>query len=434
MVVAVAVGGCEPSESVTETGETSESNTSTPPDPDAPFHLEFEELEIEEGWMFATEFRFIPGTSDPQELLLLGLSGEVGHFALVDDKLERRGTFEVPGVHQELDCGLLTLAFDPGFATNGYIYAAHCISKQFGAITRLRFDPANYGAIAGSAATILEIGDASTTAPWHNLGAMGFDEAGMMWALVGDKRVKANGQDTSNAMGGLIRIDPNREEDGSGYTPAADNPFALDDDLDTSPELYAYGLRSPWRGFLDSLGRYWVGDVGDGTFEEINVITQAGQNFGWAKSEGPCVVDEGDEEDACVGVSDPLIHWDHDGVVHPYMLDDEDVVPTPRRVAWVGAEYTGASTDRYNGNLDGKMLFGDYCLGYVRALEIDAELNILSDEHLGHQPHTVAWNLGADGYLYVASFGRCTTQGIDPDNLPTSRFYRVRGIGGGIEE
>ncbi len=415
-------------ESESESASSGESSSSTA-DPDGPFALDFEELEIEGGWMFATEFRFIPGTSDPQELLLLGLEGEIGHFALVDNTLERRGTFTVPGVFRELDCGLLTLAFDPDFATNGYIYAAHCISKEFGAITRLTFDPADYGAIAGSAATIIEIGDESTTAPWHNLGAMGFDGAGYLWALAGDKRVRANGQDLSNNLGALIRIDPNREPDGEGYTPAPDNPFALDDDDETSADIYAYGLRSPWRGFLDRRGRYWIGDVGDMTYEEVNVVTEPGQNFGWASSEGPCVSGEDVE---CGGLTDPLVHWDHDGVVHPYMVDDEEVVPTPRRVAWVGTEYSGPSEDRYNGNLDDKVLFGDYCLGYVRALGVDDELNILSDEHLGHLPHTVAWNLGADGYLYAASFGRCTTQGIDPEKLPVSRLYRVKGVGGGI--
>lgn len=427
IILAMLMLGCPP----VSVGETDDDATGTgDTTTQGPFALEFEEIEIDGGWMFATEFRFIPGTAEPQELLLLGLGGEVGHFALVGDTLERRGEFTIPNVHQELDCGLLTLAFDPDFEDNGYIYVAHCTSTEFGAITRLRFDTANYSGIPATAATILEVGDATTTAPWHNLGAMGFDEAGFLWALVGDKRVKSNGQDLTNDLGALIRIDPNRDPLGTGYTPAPDNPFAMDDDPETSPDIYAYGLRSPWRGLLDSRGRYWIGDVGDMTYEEINVVTEPGQNFGWPLSEGPCQA----EDDACEGQSDPLVHWDHDGVIHPYMLDDDDVVPTPRRVAWVGAEYTGASTDRYSGHLDGKILFGDYCLGYVRGLEVDDELNIISDEHLGHQPHTVAWNIGADGYLYAASFGRCTTQGVDPDNLPASRLYRVVGVGGDGED
>ena len=89
-------------------------------------------------------------------------------------------------------------------------------------------------------------------------------------------------------MGGLLRIIPNREDGGDGYTLPAGNMAAVGGFPESDPALFVYGLRSPWRGSRDSLGRIWVGDVGQGLVEEVNLITAVGQNFGWATHEGPC--------------------------------------------------------------------------------------------------------------------------------------------------
>lgn len=411
-VLALCLGGCrEPASGADDSaGESGE-----PPVDPGPFRLEFEEIEVDGFLGLVTDFVFLP---DSMELLVTSLDGRVGHYVIEDSGVSLLGEFEVPGVYWDLDCGLLAATLDPDFSSNGLLYVGACISQQDSAIYRLQFDPDDYGAIAETSAEIMVAGHPEAPRPWHNIGSMGFDETGALWALFGDKRVSANGQDLSNALSSVVRIVPART--GTGHEPAPDNPFVGMDDHD--PDVYAYGLRSPWRGALDTQGRWFVGDVGANGFEEINMIDESGQNLGWANHEGPC---EGD----CEGIVDPTTLWPHDGVTD-YMDDDPDLVATNARVAWVAGPYLGEHGDRYGGNLDGRMLFGDYCLGYVRSLQVDASGSVIADEHLGHLSLPVAWREASDGFLYTATFGKCETLGLDPDEPPTSRLFRVVGHGG----
>ncbi len=400
-------------EVVPTTGEVSE---------DGPFRLEFVELAATVALKLLTDFVFLPGT-DPPELLLTRLDGHIAHYRLDGDELALLGVMTVPGVHFELDCGLVSLAIDPGFADNGLMYAGICTSGEEVAVVRLTFDRSDYAGVAATAAEVMRISEPEAKRPWHNVGAMGFDDAGVLWILVGDKTATKNSQDPSNNFGALLRVVPNRAPDGSGYTPAPDNPFA--DDPTASPDIYAYGLRSPWRGLLDHRGRYWIGDVGNRTIEEVNLVTAPGPNFGWATHEGPC-------EANCAAFTDPLLHYEH-VVTHPYSTDDDDLSASTLRAVWVGAEYHAPATDRYRGHLDDRVIFGDFCGGFVRAAAIDADAEVIEDVHIGHLNHAVAWRVGPDGFLYAASFGSCTTQVIDPEAPPPSRFFRVESRGGGSQ-
>ncbi|MEM7153486.1 MAG: PQQ-dependent sugar dehydrogenase [Myxococcota bacterium] len=382
-----------------------------------PFRLEFDELEVDGSLGLVTDLAFLPGS---MELLVLSLDGRVGHYAVEGDQVNLQGEFTVPGVYNDLDCGLISIALDPGFADNGLFYVGMCVSQQDSAIHRLQFDASDYAGIGASSAEIMVAGDPEAPRPWHNIGAMGFDDTGALWALFGDKRVSSHGQDVESPLSALVRIIPAQQ--GTGHEPAPDNPFV---DADSGhPDVYAYGLRSPWRGALDAQGRWFVGDVGANGFEEIDMIDAPAQNLGWALHEGPC-------ESGCEDVVDPLRSWSHDEITD-YMLDDEDVVATNARVAWTAGPYVGGAMDQYGGNLDDRILFGDYCLGYVRSLQVDDQGDVVADEHLGHLALPVAWRQGSDGFLYTATFGRCETLGLDPEDPPTSRIYRVRGHGGGV--
>ncbi|MEM6994710.1 MAG: PQQ-dependent sugar dehydrogenase, partial [Myxococcota bacterium] len=376
------------------------------------FALSFVEVPVEGGLSLTTEFGFIPGTS---EFLALSKTGRVDHFALQDDGAAALGGFDLPGVYSDLDCGLLSMAFDPDYARNRFVYFSSCISETHSAIVRVAFDPSDYDAIAATHAEILIAGDDEAPKPWHNVGQIGFDHSGYLWALLGDKRVSSNGQDRSNDLSALIRIVPNREPDGVGHEPAPGNPFA--DVPDASANVVAFGLRSPWRGVYDSLGRWWFGDVGANGFEEINLVTDPGANFGWSAVEGPC-------ESDCDGLTDPVVAWAHEGT-HPYQVDDPDVSATNARVAWVGLEYTAKHGDRYDGELTGSVLFGDYCQGFVRGISVDAAGEIQSDRHLGHLRLPTGWDEGPDGFIYVSTFGKCETAGLDESDPPPSKFFRV---------
>jgi glucose/arabinose dehydrogenase len=377
--------------------------------------LDFEAIDVEGGLDLATDLRFLPGGD---ELLVAGKDGGVTHLRLRGDRAERLGHFQVPGVYSRLDCGLISLALDPDFADNGYLYAGACASMTESAIVRLTFQPDDHAAIAATAVEILRAGDPAADRPWHNIGSIGFDSTGAMWALFGDKVQSDNGQDLDDDLGAVVRILPSRDRDRGGHEPAPDNPFL--GMLDHDPDVYAYGLRSPWRGAVDSAGRLWIGDVGAHGAEEINVLAGPGDNFGWSIHEGPCT------GGGCAGLRDPVAWWVHTDAASPYLLDDAEAVDTIARAGWVGIEPRppAGTDDPYGGRLAGHMLFGDFCLGFVRGLAIDGDGAVVSDQHLGHLANASAWDQGPDGHLYATTFGQCQTDHLDPPPQE-SRLWRA---------
>jgi glucose/arabinose dehydrogenase len=366
----------------------------------------FEGLSIPGDVGMVTDMAFVPGS---ESLLVLEKSGRIREMRLDGDALELVGEVQLD-VHDESDCGLISIAFDPDFATNHFAYVGYCVDAQSSGIFRLTLDGALESATA-SLTEILVLGDARAQRSWHAVGALGFDDEGMLWAAFGDKTVRAHGQDHGTALGGIVRIVPNREATGSGYEPAPGNPFLADPNA--APELYATGLRSPWRALRDSKGHLFIGDVGADDYEELNVLTDPGQNFGWATFEGPCTED-------CEGLTDPLVGYDHEAD-HPFIEDDPEAAPGGLRVVYVGAEYLPTSRDRYDGRLTGKVIYGDLCVGFIRAVETDAAGGLVSDEHVAHLRFAGAWAQGPDDYLYVATMGACTT---DRDPGPPA-FHRM---------
>jgi glucose/arabinose dehydrogenase len=408
--IVVALTGCP--EDKPEPGEPTpphwigEDGTGTDTDPAGTTGLpmlDFVPISFDEGPIEVTEFHFIPGTT--HELLLLEKDGFLDHLVLDGDAATRLAQIAVPNVYSHLECGLLSLAFDPDFASNGYFYVGSCTSLTDNAIQRLTWTPENYEAIPDSAVEIISGGDPVTERPWHNIGSMGFDDAGVLWALFGEKTKQYNSQDTGTLLGALVRVIPSREPDVGGWEPAPDNPFA--DGVDGHPAVYAWGLRSPWRGFLDPLGRYWIGDVGNDTSEEINLVTGPGANLGWNLHEGFCLED-------CDGFQDPLLVYGHTDS-ESYVLADEFAEPVTTRAIWIAPTVTGSPGDPYGGVYDGHMFFGDFCSGFMRALAVDAEGHVVTDEHVGHLTNVTSWAQAPDGTLYLSVYGTCkATTGGDP--------------------
>ncbi len=347
-----------------------------------------------------TAMEFLPGRTD----LFVGTrAGTIHHLRLDPDDpsaVTRIGTFEVPLVHLELDCGLISLAFAPDFETHPALYVGQCTSKTESAIRRLPLDPVTFTPVAGADVDVFRAGDPSAPRPWHNIGSIGFEPDGTLWALFGDKAVRANGQALDNPLGSLVRLRPNAE--GAGATPAPDNPFV--GDATKSPYIYASGLRSPWRGTRDANGRWFIGDVGEDKWEEVNAVTYAGQNFGWGNHEGPCEV-------GCQTLpdyADPTVAWDRSDA-SPFVLEDPLAEPSPGRVVWVGPSYDEATEDRYGGLLNDRILYGDLCVGFMRGLVLGEDGALVDDRAVGHLHGATAMALGPDGYLYAATFGKCST-------------------------
>ncbi len=213
--------------------------------------------------------------------------------------LEQRGTlsrFDADGGKKQIalditdrvryggERGLLGMAFHPTFPEAPFIYVNYTHDdKSRGLISRVsRFKTKDKGKTfdPGSEKVLL-----SYEQPYgnHNGGQILFGPDKMLYIGVGDGGSggdpKKHGQNTKTLLGTILRIDVNKEP----YGIPADNPFAKQGGR---KEIYAYGLRNPWRMSFDrKTGDLWVGDVGQNAYEEINVV-QKGKNYGWRTMEG----------------------------------------------------------------------------------------------------------------------------------------------------
>jgi glucose/arabinose dehydrogenase len=191
------------------------------------------------------------------------------------------------------ETGLLGMAFDPDFRANGEVYLSYTGSPGrvlTSVIARYRSMDGGLTLDPASEEVLLQvIQDFSN----HNGGNIAFGADGFLYAGLGDggsaNDPNDRAQDTTNLLGAMLRIDV---KGGSPYAIPADNPFAGNAPCTQGfggapcPEIFAYGLRNPWRWSFDSLTRQlWLGDVGQADWEEVNVI-EVGGNYGWRIREG----------------------------------------------------------------------------------------------------------------------------------------------------
>jgi len=363
----------------------------------------FERLDVELGLDQVVDFAFVPGED---EIVVLEKTGRVSHFAFDGESASLLGSFEVP-VFTETDCGLISAAFAPDYPVTHHLYLGYCTTLKSSQVSRFVFEPP-YDAILATEELVIANPEPAASQAWHNVGSIGFEPSGVLWALFGEKTISSNSQDLSSNLGKLLRIVP--RQIAPGYDPAPDNPFI--GEADKSPDVYAYGLRSPWKGVRDSEGRFWIGDVGSDKYEEVNWVSEPGQNFGWNVHEGPC---DRAIDDSC---TEPTTYWDRKSD-HPYPADDADAIAAGTRVVCIGAHVEPMVGDPYQGKLDGITFFGDFIIGWIRALRIDDAGAVTFDEHVGHLPHASSWKRAPDGTLYVMTFG--LLKAMEPAGI-----YRVK--------
>jgi hypothetical protein len=354
----------------------------------------------------ATLFKFLPGKSD--ELFFVQKAGRVTHLRISGRTATVLKTLQVPNVSPYADCGLIGMAFDPEFEKNKLVYFGHCTAQYQSKIARFTYD----GNTLSDPVDIMRWNGQGGSNVWHAIGSMGFDPRGNLWVLHGEFTNTSRGQDLNTNLGKLLRIVPSRAPGVGDYMPAADNPFASDPKPKSA--IYAYGLRSPWRGVLDAKGRYIVGDVGDQRNEEVNVVTAKGQNFGWglsADTSGPC-------SGNCVS---PLIYWRNDSH-DPYRGTGDLTQQASRsRVVWIGAQYGDCGNDRYGGAMTGVTTFGDLYTGWVRGLVVGDDGKAATDVSLLERATSIigitSMEQGPDGYLYATTFGTygAELEGVRPE-------------------
>jgi glucose/arabinose dehydrogenase len=274
----------------------------------------------------------------------------------------------------EYEEGLLGLTFAPDFEASGAFYVTYTapeprrtVISRFTAHDRIP-DPA-------SERIILEIEQPSEI---HNGGALAFGPDGYLYVSVGDggplDDPNRRGQDVDTVFGAILRIDVSVEP----YGIPPDNPFA---DGTGAPEIYAYGLRNPWRMTFDpETGDMWVADVGEDTWEEVNRVERGG-NYGWPIMEGPACFQELD-------------------------CDDEGLIP-PR--AWYGREHGCAIIGGYvyRGSrlpeLYGHYLYADFCHGRTWALDVARDDSEPVEIAFPNIPVT-SFLRAHDGEVYLVSF------------------------------
>ncbi|MEZ6008973.1 MAG: PQQ-dependent sugar dehydrogenase [Planctomycetota bacterium] len=191
--------------------------------------------------------------------------------------------------------GLLGIAFDPEFAVAasphaGQFYVHYSAAgPRRGVVARYTATFAGAGAppvaSTASASIVLELGQPYGN---HNGGTLLFGPDDYLYLAFGDggsgDDPQRNGQDRSTLLGSMLRIDPRNPPSGQPYGVPADNPWV--GVAGVRPETWAYGLRNPWRWSFDrATGALWLGDVGQGQREEIDLVTR-GSNQGWRLYEG----------------------------------------------------------------------------------------------------------------------------------------------------
>ena len=270
--------------------------------------------------------------------------------------------------------GLLGLAFHPDYATNGYFYIHYVDNSWNSVISRFQVDSTNPDLADATSETVL------LTIPQpednHNGGDLAFGPDGYLYIGLGDGGGNGdpsdNGQQLNTLFGKMLRIDV---DSASPYAVPDGNPFKNDGDVNTLAEIWSYGLRNPWRFSFDSLtGELWIGDVGQGSVEEINLaaVGAGGQNYGWRCYEGSIFFND----TGCGPTGDytfPVSEYTHTGG------------------AFFRCSITGGY--RYRGTaepgLDGIYFFADYCSNEIGMLEFDGiSWNMFFTSPFGNQGFT----------------------------------------------
>ncbi len=276
--------------------------------------------------------------------------------------------------------GLLGLAFDPNFKSNGYFYVYYTANPpRRSVISRFSVSVSDLNkADKTSELVLLEI---SQPYSYHNGGQITFGPEGYLYIGLGDGGSggdpHGNGQSRATLLGKILRIDVSKSSQNERYRIPPDNPFVSAPNV--KGEIWAYGLRNPWRFSFDrSTGLLWAADVGQGNYEEVDVVEKGG-NYGWNRMEGVHCYPPTTTNCSKEGLRLPLVEYNHDE----------------------GCSVTGGYV--YRGSrlkmLYGAYVYGDYCSGRIWALRYNGS--------------TVTENLQlVDSDLEISSFGEDESGGL----------------------
>ena len=327
--------------------------------------------------------KFFPGSV---EFLATVKRGQVNHLKLDESQAELLGAFTVPEVFPAPgEVGLTSVAFHPDFEDNQFLFMCFTTGdNKWNRIIRLKWSK-DYAAVVASIKTVIDIDRVFPDEPQHGLYDLCFGDDGMLYAAIGDATQPEFSQDKKSLLGKLIRIAPRLDEAG-GYDVPADNPYF--GDAQARPEIAAVGLRTPWR-ILAHEDKIYIAEVGENSFEEIELYTPERRNFGWPLCEGHC-------DDA--RFSNPVFTISHQDAF--YQTEDPEPAISNRLSVSLGVVYPVSGHDPYNDLLDGRLLLNDVFQGFVRAAEVAPNGALIDDQHIFHYDFVTSMALGPDGFIY----------------------------------
>ena len=331
---------------------------------------------------------------DTDRIFVVEKGGEI-HVFVNDDTVTSTTVFLDIAVDSGGEQGLLGLAFDPDYENSGefYVYYTAPTGARRSVISRFTVSGDPDVADDTSEEILLEVNQPFSN---HNAGMLAFGPDGDLYIAFGDGGSAGdpfnNGQNRTTLLGSLLRIDPST---GDPYDIPPDNPF-VGEGGEVREEIFAYGLRNPWRFSFDRVeGDLWVGDVGQGSREEISIV-ENGDNLGWRVYEGE------------LAFENPLglPASDFKEPVHTYARVDGQSVTG-------GYVYRGSSIPA----LEGVYVYGDYASGTIWGLVADGVSPATSTE-LGSVSSLASFGEDEDGELYAVS-------------LSGSIWRFQEGVGGG---
>ena len=286
--------------------------------------------------------------------------------------------------------GLLAMALHPAFSRNGIFFAYYIASNPHREIlSQFKVSKKNHNmADPASEKVLVEIPKVHGN---HNGACLLFGPDGYLYFGLGDGGSGGdpdnNAQNLGTPWGKMLRIDVDHRDPGLPYAIPKDNPFV--GTPGARGEVWAYGLRNPWRMSFDrKTGDLWVGDVGQDKWEEIDIVRK-GENYGWSILEGTHPYDDSRTSEA--PLIDPVLDYPH----NPKALNPP--------AAFYGPCVTGGYV--YRGSrlkgFEGAYLYADYALGWVRALRHENG-KVTVDENVLEQPDNISsFGEDADGEIYL---------------------------------
>jgi glucose/arabinose dehydrogenase len=285
--------------------------------------------------------------------------------------------------------GLLSMAFHPQYASNGQYFIYYTAVNQDIVVERRSVSPNPSLSDPTSALEIIRIAHPGFTN--HYGGLLAFGPDGYLYLGTGDGGgggdPARNAQNLGALLGKLLRLDVNAATAGAGYAIPASNPFV--GQAGRRAEIWAYGLRNPWRFAFDA-SQLYIADVGQDRREEVNInlVSLAGLNYGWNITEGSLCFNAATCNSA--GLVAPAFEYDHGaGNINGCSITG-------------GYVYRGVAIPE----LAGRYFYSDYCGGYLKSFVASgATVLELTDWGIPKQSAIVSFGRDADGELYLIAGG-----------------------------